>query len=294
MRIMSALFCLLISVVIVSCGDNNIAPGGSGLIEATEATVSVETGGKILQLYFEEGNAIKADDSIAMIDTLNISLLLRKTKAVYEAARIKSETSSLTVEQAEHNLTLAKKEYDRIVSLLQSGSANQQQYDQLENGYIQAQLNLKQAKAAKIAAEADIARINAEIAILQKQFNDCFPKAPFSGFVVEKFIDPGELIGIGQGLVKIARLDTVWVKIYLPPADLTNIKLGNKAEINPEDGSGKSLVGYISWISPEAEFTPKNIQTKEARADLVYAVKIIIPNENLRLKIGMPVSVTIQ
>jgi HlyD family secretion protein len=291
---MSALFCLLISVVIVSCGDNNIAPGGSGLIEATEATVSVETGGKILQLYFEEGNAIKADDSIAMIDTLNISLLLRKTKAVYEAARIKSETSSLTVEQAEHNLTLAKKEYDRIVSLLQSGSANQQQYDQLENGYIQAQLNLKQAKAAKIAAEADIARINAEIAILQKQFNDCFPKAPFSGFVVEKFIDPGELIGIGQGLVKIARLDTVWVKIYLPPADLTNIKLGNKAEINPEDGSGKSLVGYISWISPEAEFTPKNIQTKEARADLVYAVKIIIPNENLRLKIGMPVSVTIQ
>ena len=143
------------------------------------------------------------------------------------------------------------------------------------------------------AADAELTRIRAEIALLEKQLNDCYPIAPVSGTVIDKFIDVGELIGIGRELITIARLDSVWVKIYLPPADLAEIKLGDRVEIDPEDGRDQNLNGIIRWISSEAEFTPKNVQTKEARADLVYAVKIDIANKAQRLKIGMPVSVTI-
>jgi HlyD family secretion protein len=110
--------------------------------------------------------------------------------------------------------------------------------------------------------------------------------------VVTRYVESGELVAIGKPLVKVARLDTVWVKVYLPPSDLTRIKLGGRAEIDPEDGRSRPLAGSISWISSEAEFTPKNVQTKEARADLVYAVKITIPNPDQTLKIGMPVLVT--
>jgi HlyD family secretion protein len=112
--------------------------------------------------------------------------------------------------------------------------------------------------------------------------------------VINKFVEVGELIGVGKPLVKIAKLDTVWVKVYLPPSDLTRISLGGHALVDPEDGRNKPLEGKVSWISDQAEFTPKNVQTKEARADLVYAVKITIPNPGKVLKIGMPVSVKIQ
>jgi HlyD family secretion protein len=142
-------------------------------------------------------------------------------------------------------------------------------------------------------AAANLQKINAEIALLTQQLSDCFPAAPIGGIVSDKFVEVGELVNIGAPLLKIVGLDTVTVKIYLPASDLTQIKLGDKAEVDPEDNSSQPLPGVITWISPEAEFTPKNVQTKEARANLVYAIKITIPNSQQILKIGMPVSVKI-
>ena len=165
--------------------------------------------------------------------------------------------------------------------------------DSAENAFNQASLARKQSAAALNAAKANLAKIEAEVALLRKRFNDCFPTSPISGRITNEYVDTGELVITGKPLIKIARLDTVWVKVYLPPSDLTRIKLGDRAEIDPEDGRETPIAGYVSWISSEAEFTPKNVQTKEARADLVYAVKIIIPNPEEQLKIGMPVSVTI-
>jgi len=142
-------------------------------------------------------------------------------------------------------------------------------------------------------ASAEISRVEADIALLRKQFGDCRPVAQSKGTVVTRYIDEGELAAAGQPLVQIARLDTVWVKIYLPPADLSRIQLNARAEVDPEDGRATPLAGSVTWISEKAEFTPKNVQTKEARADLVYAVKIRIPNSDGALKIGMPVLITI-
>jgi len=151
-----------------------------------------------------------------------------------------------------------------------------------------------QAKASLDAAQAGLDKVLVEIALIEQSLDNCTPHAPISGWIVQEYISAGELISPGKGIVKIASLDTVWVKVYLPSSDLAKIEIGGSAQIDPEDDLESYLDGTISWISSEAEFTPKNIQTKEARADLVYAVKITIPNENERLKIGMPVSAIIK
>jgi len=290
MKFVPAISLILIILSIISCVGDKALPGGSGLIESTEIIISSESAGTLEVLYCQEGDQIHTGDTIGMVDTVTISLKMNQADALYRAARTKLEMASLNKEQAAYNYNLAKKEFDRAASLIKSGSINQQLYDKAENAFKLSELAKKQAETGLNAAQADLNRIEAEIAILNKQFDNCFPTSPINGRVTDKFIDAGELVGPGAPLIKLSRLDTVWVKVYLPPADLTGIKLGEQALIDPEDG-GEIMTGYITWISSEAEFTPKNVQTREARADLVYAVKITIPNPDERLKIGMPVSV---
>ncbi len=284
---------ILLLLVIAGCSDDNQLPGGSGLIESTEVIVSAQAAGQIMQLDVIEGDHIATGDSIAMIDTLTVSLQLKQAQAALEAARTQLENSKIAIDQAELNFGLAQKDYDRAKSLIKSGSVNQQQYDNVENAYNQAKLAQKRAKAAKEAAQADINRLEASINLLQKQYRDCFPLAPITGVVSDKYVEAGELAAPGKPLIKISKIDTVKVKVYLPPADLTEIKLGEKASIDPEDGRNQPLKGIITWISSTAEFTPKNVQTRQARANLVYAVEITIANKDEVLKVGMPVSVTI-
>lgn len=276
-----------------SCRGERTAPGGSGFIEATETVVSAETTGRIVSVFVDEGAAVGAGDRLAVLDTLSAVLRLRQNEAVKREVRQRIAIATLRIEQSAQDLDLAQKEYDRVAKLIASGSVNQQLYDQTQTRYNQAALSRKQANAARESAQAELARVESEGALLEKQLADCFPASPVAGLVAEKYIEAGEWIGIGRPLVKIANLDTVWVKVYLPPADLTKIQLGGRASIDPEDGREERLSGTVSWISPEAEFTPKNVQTREARADLVYAVKVSIPNPGRTLKVGMPVLVTI-
>jgi HlyD family secretion protein len=294
---MDRVFCIvlfgIVAFAIISCGGGDAVPGGSGLIEATEIVISAEAAGRMEKLFFDEGDHINSGDAIALIDTTTLSLRSAQARACRHAAETQKHSARLQVEKTTLDISLAEKEYNRIGRLLKTGSANQQQFDQAENRFQQAKLAKKAAETGLRAAEADLERIDAEIALLEKQLADCHPTVPSGGTVVTTYVESGELVSVGKPLIKIARLDTVWVKVYLPPEDLTRIRLGDKAEVDPEDGRDRPLSGRIGWISSEAEFTPKNVQTREARADLVYAVKIIIPNPDETLKIGMPVSVGI-
>lgn len=277
----------------LSCSGNNKLPGGSGLIEATEVTVSSEAAGRIERLYVDEGDAIRPGDTIVLIDTVTLSLRLSQTEALKLSAETRRESARIQVDKAALDFELAQKEFDRVNNLVQTGSANQQQFDKTKNTLDGSRLAKKAAASALASTEADLEKIDRDIVLLQKQLADCRPVSPTGGTVVTKYVESGELAAPGKPLIKIARLDTVWVKVYLPPSDLTRIKLGGRADVDPEDGKTSPLPGTITWISSEAEFTPKNVQTKQARADLVYAVKITIPNDGGQLKIGMPVSVMI-
>ncbi len=285
---------LTVGLGMTSCNNRDISPGGSGFIEATEVMVSSEASGQLKALRFDEGDQIMHGDTIGEIDTVTISLRLHQAEATRQMTQTKVKVSDITIKQAAYNLDLAKKEFERMVSLLQSGSVTQQQYDKIETAYNQAVLSKKQADAAYEAAVSESAQVESGIKLLNKQLNDCFPRSPEAGTIVNKFVEVGELIGTGLPLIKIAKLDTVWVKVYVSPQDLTKITLGGHAQIDPENGQKQPMDGKVSWISNEAEFTPKNVQTKEARADLVYAVKITIPNPGKILKVGMPVSVKIR
>jgi len=280
-------------LVLVSCAGEKRVPAGSGMIETTEVIVSAETPGRIVHRFTAEGDTVGVGDTIALIDTSVIALRLQQAEASRTAMLTRRRQAQIQIEQTALSESLAGKEFERLERLVKAGSANQQQFDQAENAYQQAQLSHKAAAASLETADAELARIEAETALLRKQLDDSRPTSPLNGTVVTTFIEEGELVTIGKPLVRIARLDTVWVKVYLPPQDLTNIKLGDSAEIDPEDGRAQPLGGTVSWISDKAEFTPKNVQTRESRADLVYAVKIIIPNPQGELKIGMPVSVRI-
>ena len=287
-------YLILAALIALSCGNSKNIPYGSGLIETTEVTFSAQAGGQLEAIYFTEGQKVATGDTLAMIDTSNVMLRLRQAQAAGDAARTRQQIAGLNIKQAANNLDLANKEFDRASSLLKTGSANQQQYDRAQNGRVQAQLAQEQAQASLQSAIADLNNADAQVALLEKQVKDCFPLSPVNGTIVDKFLEAGELVTVGKPLFKIDRLDTVWVKIYLPPKDLTAISLGGHASVDPEDGRTRPLDGAITWISSEAEFTPKNVQTKEARAGLLYAVKVTIPNPNEILKIGMPVMVTIQ
>lgn len=281
------------AMVMLSCSHEDSIPGGSGLIEATEVVVSAETSGRLEVRYVDEGDTIAAGDPLGVIDSTTVLLYLAESQAALQGTYAQRENARLAITQTSYDDSLATKDFNRISRLLKAGSANQQQYDQAENAARKAS-SAQQIAAVKLkTADADIARIEAEIDILEKQLGDCTPSAPVSGTVVTTFVEVGELVATGKALVKIARLDTVTVKIYLPPGDLAGVKLGNNAQVDPEIEGKTALDGVVTWISPEAEFTPKNVQTKDARADLVYAVKVTVPNPDQILKIGMPVYVRI-
>ena len=280
-------------LILASCSDKNGSPRGSGLIEASEITFSVETAGQLVALYRDEGATVSAGDTLAMIDTATVMVRMRQARAAAEAARTQVEVAAIGVRQAESNLGQANTEFERAATLIRTGSANQQQYDRAKTAFDQAKLAREQAQAAGRAAEAQLASAVAQVDLLQDQANDHFPISPTNGVVVERFVEPGELVAAGRPLVRIARLDTVWVKIYLPPSYLTRVAIGGHASVDPESGM-PPLGGVVTWISSEAEFTPKNVQTREARAGLLYAVKIVVPNPDQSLKIGMPVAVTIE
>ena len=265
--------------------------GGSGFIEATSVVVSAETSGRLERLFVDEGDAIAAGATIGIVDSTTIKLQIDKARAERQSAVSAIEIARIAIDQAAYDAGLARKEFDRVASLIQKGSANQQQYDQTENRYKQSELARRSAQVTYDARRTDLDRIDAGIALLERQLQDCYPTAPVSGIVIDKLTEPGELLASGKPIVEIAKVDTVWVKVYLPARDLPEIRLGGAAAVDLEDGKNAPLQGRIVWLSDEAEFTPKNVQTAEARADLVYAVKVNIPNPDGVLKIGMPVMV---
>ena len=174
------------------------------------------------------------------------------------AAQTQRDNAGIRIEQAIYNDSLAQKEFNRISRLLKSGSANQQQYDQAENAARQTQLARKSAVVALEAAKADVSRIEAQIGLLHKLLSDCRPVAHAMGTVVTKYVEEGDLLAIGRPIIKVARIDSVWVKVYLPPADLTEIKLGDKAKVDPSHRclplrpmTGGPLLSPYSLLQPE-------------------------------------------
>jgi HlyD family secretion protein len=277
--------------LLAGCGPDETGVSGSGFMEATTVLVSAEASGVLESLYVDEGSRVTRGDVLGVIDTVTVSLEIGSARAALEAARMAARVASIDIDRAVQDEDLARKEYDRISALRNQGTAAQQQYDQAENRLRQSELAVKLAKANLGSRRAEVARLESQIDLLLDRLGKCRPAAPLSGLVTGKYTEAGELLAPGRPIVEIARTDSMWVKVYVPAHSLTGIKIGEEAGVDPEDGRNQPLSGRVVWVAQEAEFTPKNVQTEKARADLVYAVKVSVRNPDGELKIGMPVMV---
>ena len=300
--------------IITSCGNNSDSEviEASGNIESTNITVSAKVSGEILQILQDEGAKVFKGDTILIIDSETFELRLAEATASKEYAEaqynlLKKGARDEDVRQAEENLTQAKINLDlaeknkyRMVNLYGSKSITTKQYDDAIGNYqiVLAKYNAAKENLYKIKnlarpeelkqAEANLKRMDANVKLIHKSLNDCYVTAPVSGFIVKKFIEVGESVGMMSSLFQVSDLNVVELVIYVPETKLAKVKLNQSADVKVDTYPDKTYEGKVIYISPEAEFTPKNIQTKEERTKLVFAVKIQIPNPDFELKSGMP------
>lgn len=307
-----------ILMFLYSCSgnDKNII-SESGTIESTEVTISSKVNGEVKKILKDEGTQIAAGDTILIIDHEALDIQLRQMAAGRDIAKAqldllikgarKEDIQQVfeQLNQAEANFGTAKNDKDRMENLFKSNAVTKKQYEDASARFdiAQAQLNASKENLNKIKniarpeeiaqAKANYEKAEAAVDAIQKSIRDCYPVSPMNGFVVKKFVEIGETVSMMSSLVKISNLSKVEVVVYVSETDLGKVKLGEKAEVKVDSFPQKSFDGKVIYISPEAEFTPKNIQTKDERTKLVFAVKIEIPNPNFELKTGMPADVRI-
>ncbi len=281
----------LLFAALAGCGgDKSAGFAGSGTLEATEVTVAAQTAGQILRLSRDEGDAVAAGDTLATIDVEKLMLQRRQLLASVDEIRANRRPVAETVRQATDNLENIEKSYRRINALFEQGTATQQQRDDAHTKYQVAQSQLESAKAQGAMLDAREATVRASIALLDRQIRDGAVIAPLAGVITEKYVESGEIVGAGSAVFKIADTKRFWIKVYVSERDLGLFAVGSVAQVRV-DAHPEPLSGAVSWVSPQAEFTPKNVETKDARAELVYAVKVTIENPPGVLKIGMPAEV---
>lgn len=310
------LISIYLTVLLLSagCGNNNESNSieASGTIESVNVTVSSKTSGQIKQLYFNEGDRVKKGDLLVEIDHDLLDIQLRQSEAGVDLANAQLKLlrsgarkedirqSEELVKQGKINLDLAKLDRDRAEELYRQNAGTEKLYDDTKARYElalaqynSARENLQKVKSIIRPEEIESAQANLKKAIsavdmLKKNIEDCRIYSPLDGFVSKKFVEAGEMIAPTGSLLRVSNLETVHLVIYVPETELSKVKLGQNAEIKIDAFKDKVYTGKIIFISPEAEFTPKNIQTPEERTKLVFAVKIEIANPEFELKPGLP------
>ena len=287
---MRTIFILMATVFCLSaCSDKNGKADAYGNFETIEVLVSSEIQGKLVKFAIEEGQTYKAGEIAGLIDT--IQLALKKDQLIAQrkgsATKIANILSQIDVQEEQKRTLMIDK--DRTEKLLKDNAAPVKQLDDI-NGKIKViDSQIASIKTQNASVLDELTAMDKQIDQTKDQLNRCKIINPISGTVLEKYIEPSEITTPGRALYKIADMDQMILRVYVSGAQLPSIKIGQKVKvmIDKNEKENQELEGIITWVSPQAEFTPKIIQTKEDRVNLVYAVKVTLKNDG-RLKIGMP------
>tara|TARA_R110002049_G_scaffold54736_3_gene152182 strand:- start:360 stop:1268 length:909 start_codon:yes stop_codon:yes gene_type:complete len=278
---------------IVSC-ENEEKADGYGNFEATEITVSAESSGKLLSLAVEEGQVVEEGTIVALVDTLPLFLSKQQLLASKETVSSKSGSISSQINVLKEQLKNAVLEFDRVSKMFDDGAATQQQLDRGSNQVEVLKMQIKNVQSQQLPIEKEALSFDARIAQLDQQIAQSVLKNPIYGTVLGKFAEAGEVVSFGKALYKIADLNNMLLRVYLSETQLPSLSIGQEVTVKIDLNEGmKAYDGKVSWVSSTAEFTPKIIQTKEERVNLVYAVKIKVKNDGA-LKIGMPAEMWIE
>jgi HlyD family secretion protein len=280
---------LIIGLAILSCNNKKDASDAFGNFEADDQLISSEIAGKLLSCNFEEGMTLTKGAGIAVVDTIPLLLQISQLESqliTIQARKQSVKAQMAVVEQQKKNLEVDKL---RVINMLKDGAATQKQKDDVTGNLelLDRQKESTRSQELILSGEAEV--VNTQLAQLMDKIGRCMIVSPINGLVLERYKKAGELVGQGQSLCRIADVSSLNLRVYVSGDQLPHLKIGQKVKVLIDDTATKNrtLEGTVSWISSEAEFTPKIIQTKVERVKLVYAVKVRVVNDGV-LKIGMP------
>lgn len=263
-----------------------------GTFEATEILVSSQGTGQILRFEVYEGSDVEAGKEIGLIDTVQLHLQKAQLEAQIEAVLSSRPDIEGQVASIRSQIAKCRSEKKRIESLIAKGAAPQKQLDDITSqiGVLEDQLYAQMSSLSKSSASIghNASALQAQIALLDDILSRHIIKSPADGTIIAKYANAGEVANIGTPLMKVADLRTMYLRAYFTSDQLADIHLGDEVDVTADFGGDMQFPykGRVTWISSESEFTPKSIQTRNTRANLVYAVKIAVENDG-RIKIGM-------
>ncbi len=283
-----ALGYIAISTLFASCGTGNDKSDGYGTFEAVETSVSSEVLGRILMLPIEEGQHLKKGDLVAVIDSTQTYLKMLQIETQVEAVNSKKRTIAAQGDVLTQQLENINKEVARAQELFKQNAATQKQLDEVtgQAKVVQAQKHALDIQLSEVSIETRA--LGMQVLMLKDQLAKCKVVNHVTGTVLVKYAEVGEILAPGKGIYKIADLSEINLKVYISGKQLSEVNLGDTVIVITDTPKGlNEQPGVVGWVSSEAEFTPKIVQTREERVKLVYAVKIRVKN-NGSLKIGMP------
>ncbi len=281
-----------LAALMVSCSGDKTQYDATGVFEATEVIVSAKAQGEITHLSFEEGDIVKAGQQLGVIDFKKLSLQKEQLIESRESndsrvLNIKNQIASLQQQIANN-----KRERERFQELVKAEAATQKQVDDItyQISVLERQLaaQQEQLESQNKATERQSSSIDKQISSVDEQLADANISSPIEGTILTKYVEQGEFATPGRALFKVADLTNMTLRAYVDAPQLTNLKIGQKVTVYADKGEDErtELQGTITWISQKAEFTPKTIQTRDERANLVYAVKVTVKNDGT-VKAGM-------
>lgn len=279
-------------VLVAGCGGGN-SPDAYGNFEADEVVVSSQAAGQLRVFTPVEGAELAAGAVVGLVDTMQLALERAQIVAQREAnlARVAEADRQVTVLEVQRDV--ARRAYERTRRLLEQNAATAQQLDQAERDYRVLEAQIGAARAQRHSVARQVGPTDARVAQIRDLIQKSRVVNPTPGTVLATFVRAGEVVHSGQPLYRVADLRTLTLRAYITAGQLSAVKLGQRVSVNVDQaGELRTLPGTVTWIASSAEFTPTPIQTRDERADLVYAIKVSVDNSGGALKVGMPADVS--
>jgi HlyD family secretion protein len=278
--------------ILFSCSGNNDLADAYGNFEAVEVIISAEANGKLMSFNLEEGDLLQKGQLVGYVDSVQLYLSKKQLQASIEAIRSKTQNVKLQIDVLENKKQNLEREKARIERLLADSAATSKQYDDIagELDVVERQIvaTRSQLNTSNRGLLSEIEPLELKIQQIDDQLEKCLIMNPEQGTVLSKYAYENEVTAYGKPLYKIADLEKITLRAYVSGNQLANINIGQDVKVKIDENEGeKEFAGKVTWVSSKAEFTPKVIQTKEERVNLVYAFKVLV-SHNGEVKIGMP------
>lgn len=289
---MKAIHFSLLSLLFVLCACEKQEYDASGVFEAKTVTISPEVSGNLIVMNVEEGDIVTQGQEVCLIDTTQLYMQRRVLLANKSAVLVGKSDAETQVAALNQQIDALRIEQQRVTNLIKDGAAPQKTLDDINGQILVLKRQIEAIRSsigiANTTVDGEAQSFNLQADVLTNQISKCHVKSPINGTVMMKYAEQGEMAITGHPLMKVADLSKIYLRAYFSSEQLAKISIGQTVEVIADYGGKEQHVyqGTIQWISSESEFTPKNIQTRDTRTNLVYAAKVAVKNDG-KLKIGM-------